>query len=296
VTSLLFRHPGSREAAIRDLSEPATRRSRLSSPPARASGRDDGDHSRPFRSAIYEGVIVHTRVRPRKHRLRYRIFWLLADIDELDALAGANRLFAHNRLGLVSFHDRDHGDRAGNPLRAWAERKLRDAGIEPARGPIELLGMPRILNHVFNPLSVWFCRDRAGGLQAIIYEVNNTFGQTHAYVLPVDDPAASIVDQHCDKAFHVSPLMRMDLHYRFRVEPPAARTSVTIHVSGAEGLVLAASFRGERRELTDANLFRAWLAHPLLSLKTLSAIHWEALLIWLKLRRAKRLSSPAPTA
>jgi DUF1365 family protein len=289
VTSLPFRRPGNGEAVIRDLHKEAasSRRSRLSSPLARASGRDDGDGRR-FRSAIYEGVVVHTRVRPRKHRLRYRIFWLLADVDELDALARSRRLFAYNRPGLVSFHDRDHGERTGSSLRLWAERKLRDAGIEPAGGPVELLSMPRVLNHAFNPLSLWFCRHRDGGLQAIIYEVNNTCGQTHSYVLPVDDPTAAMIDQHCEKVFHVSPLMRMDLHYRFRVEPPAERAMVAIHVHGQEGLVLAASFRGERRELTDSNLFRAWLAHPLLSLKVLGAIHWEALKIWLKLRRAPK--------
>lgn len=236
-----------------------------------------------MRSALYTGVIVHSRLRPKRHRLRYRLFWLLTDIDELEALAERHRLFGYNRPSLVSFFDRDHGARDGRPLRAWAEAKLAEIGLAPDGGRIELLAMPRILNHVFNPLSVWFCWSPDGSLRAVIYEVNNTFGQTHSYVLEAKGLGDGVVEQTCEKTFHVSPLMRMDLSYRFRVEGPDDRASVTIHVHGEEGLVLAASFRGERRELSDGALLRTWAAHPLLSLKVVGAIHWEALKIWLKL-------------
>jgi DUF1365 family protein len=238
-----------------------------------------------FRSAIYSGVVTHARFRPRRHRLRYRIFWLLADLDELEGLACVRRFFTHNRPGLIAFYDRDHGDRDGSSLRPWAERMMRAAGLEPDGGRIELLCMPRVLNHVFNPLSVWFCRTRAGELQAMIYEVNNTFGQRHSYVIPAADAARGTIEQACEKTFHVSPFMPMDLRYRFRTAPPAATAVVSILASDSDGPVLSAAFRGRRREISDRALVSAWAAHPLLSLKVLAAIHWEAVWLWLKLRR-----------
>jgi DUF1365 family protein len=245
-----------------------------------------------LRSAIYVGVVTHARLKPRRHRLRYRIFWLLADLDELEELARGLRFFDFNRPGLIAFYNRDHGDRDGSALRPWAESQMRAAGLAPDGGRIELLCMPRVLNHVFNPLSVWFCRKRSGAVQAVIYEVNNTFGQRHSYVIPVGDAAGATIEQTCAKAFHVSPFMPMDLRYRFRIQPPAASAAVSILASDSEGPMLAAAFRGIRREISDRALFNAWLAHPLLSLKVLGGIHWEAARLWLKLRRL--YSAPRP--
>ena len=235
-----------------------------------------------LRSAIYPGTVLHARTRPRRHRLRYSIFWMLFDLDELQRLDRDHRLFGHNRAALLSFHDRDHGERDGSPLRPWAERMMRQAGVAPDGGRIEVLCMPRVLNHVFNPISVWFCRDSAGELRVVIYEVNNTFGERHSYAIPVAAPGAEVIDQGCDKAFYVSPLMDMDLAYAFRVRPPGVRASVAITASDREGPILSASFAGERREISDRALFATWLAHPLLSLKVLAGIHWEALRILLK--------------
>lgn len=235
-----------------------------------------------FRSALYPGTVLHARVRPRRHRLRYSIFWMLFDLDELERLDRDHRLFAHNRAGLLSFHDHDHGERDGLPLRPWAERMMRQAGVAPDGGRIEVLCMPRVLNHVFNPISVWFCRDRAERLKVVIYEVNNTFGERHSYAIAVADPDAEVIEQGCDKAFYVSPLMQMDLAYAFRVRPPGRKASVAIAASDREGPVLTASFSGQRREISDRALFAVWLAHPLLSLKVLAGIHWEALRILLK--------------
>lgn len=236
----------------------------------------------PLRSGLFRGTVVHSRLRPKRHRLRYRIFMVLFDLDELEAMDGRLRLFAYNRAGLLSFHDRDHGDRSGESLRPWVERKLSAAGITPDGGAIELLCMPRVLGHVFNPISAFFYRRRDGSLQALIYEVNNTFGETHSYVLPVADQPGGLVEQRTPKRFYVSPFMEMDLGYEFHILPPEEATSIAIAARDADGVVLTASFAGKRSELSDAALLSAWLAHPLLSLKVLAGIHWEALCIWLK--------------
>jgi DUF1365 family protein len=236
-----------------------------------------------FRSALYAGKVMHQRLRPRRHRLSYRMFQLLFDLDEIDTLAGRLRFFSRNRFNLFSFVDADHGDGSGAPLKAYVGRQLKAAGIETDGGPIRLLCLPRMLGYAFNPLSVYFCYRRQGPLAAILYEVNNTFGQRHSYLIPVvDEPHGNIIEQHCRKAFYVSPFMAMDMDYRFRVAPPDSGLSLHITGSDAQGPLIVAAFSGKRRPLSDAALAGALLAYPLLTLKVVAGIHWEALLLWLK--------------
>jgi DUF1365 family protein len=140
--------------------------------------------------------------------------------------------------------------------------------------------MPRVFGHVFNPISVYFCDDADGRLGAVIYEVNNTFGQRHSYVLPVEGNQHP-VRQHCAKALHVSPFMPMDLRYDFALSPPADRVGVQVRASDAEGLLLDAAFTGKRQALDDGALMASLLAFPLMTLKVVAAIHWEALKLWL---------------
>jgi len=232
-----------------------------------------------FASGLYPGVVTHTRLKPRRHALRYDIFMLLLDLDELPGLDRALRLFSVARFNLTGFDPRRHGDGSDTPLKAQVEAQLATAGI-PHGGPIRILAMPRILGMGFNPLTVYYCHRADGALSAILYEVNNTFGERHSYLIPADD--APVVKQACEKGFYVSPFMDMDLSYAFRVRPPAETVQVLVDVDDAEGRVLAAGFAGERQDLTDRNLARAWLTHPWMTLGVLAAIHWEALFIWLK--------------
>jgi DUF1365 family protein len=230
-------------------------------------------------SAIYTGHVAHNR--PGKHRLRYRVFMLALDVDALPALAQGLRLFAHNRFALLALFDRDHGERRDAPLRPQIETKLREAGIAWDGGRIVLLTMPRLFNYVFNPLSVYFCWRRDGQLAAVVNEVSNTFGERHFYVLPprVSDGQ---VAQACDKDFFVSHFLEMDLRYEFRVTPPGEKAIVAMVVKRGDEVALTASFAGERRDLTDANLLRAWAANPLMTFAVIAGIHWEALKMWTK--------------
>jgi DUF1365 family protein len=232
-----------------------------------------------FRSGLYPGLVTHTRLKPRRHALRYRIFMLLLDLDELPALDRGLRLFSLRRFGLVGFDPRRHGDGSATPLKAQVEAQLAAAGVEHG-GPVTLLAMPRILGMGFNPLTVYFCHRADASLSAILYEVNNTFGERHSYLIPAED--APVVRQACEKGFYVSPFMDMDLSYAFRVRPPAEQVQVLVDVDDAEGRVLATGFVAARQDLTDRNLARAWLTHPWMTLGVLAAIHWEALFIWLK--------------
>ena len=233
-------------------------------------------------SAIYVGHVMHRRVRPRVHKLRYRMFSLLLDLDEIDGLVKQLRLFSRGRFNLFAFHDRDYGAGTAEPLRAQVEAHMLAAGMVPDGGPIRLLTMPRLLGFAFNPLSVYFCHRADGVLAAILYEVNNTFGQRHSYLLPVAADTATPIRQTTPKCFHVSPFMAMNMTYDFRVMPPADRLAISIAVGDADGRMMTALHQAERRALTDTALVRAAITYPLLTLKVVAGILWEALKLWLK--------------
>jgi uncharacterized protein len=233
-------------------------------------------------SAIYRGTVAHRRLRPRQHALKYRAFWMLFDLDELPSLGRASKLFSLNRFNLFSFHDRDHGDSSGKPLRGWVELHLKTAGIADDGGPIRLLCLPRILGYAFNPISVYFCYAQDGTLNAIIYEVNNTFGQRHSYLIAVAPGSGRTITQSCAKRLYVSPFNDMDMSYAFKVQPPEGSVTVGVDALDADGLMLTTSLTARRHDLTDAAMAGTFLRHPLLTLKVIAAIHWEALLLWLK--------------
>jgi DUF1365 family protein len=233
-------------------------------------------------SALYAGHVMHQRVTPRRHRLDYRLFMLLLDLDEIDMLSRQLRFFSRNRRNLFSFRDRDYGAGDNTPLRAQVERHLRAANIPIDGGAIRLLTMPRMLGFAFNPLSIYFCHRRDGSLAAILYEVNNTFGQRHSYLLPVDPGAALPVRQTTQKAFHVSPFLGMEMSYAFRVMPPAEKLSIAIVAADEAGPVLTAALAAHRSPLTDATLLRAFVTYPLLTVKVVVGILWEALHLWRK--------------
>lgn len=252
-------------------------------------------------SGLYRGQVMHQRLRPRRHRLAYRLFMLLLDLDDLDALDRRLRFFSRNRRNLVAFHDCDHGDGSATPLKQQVEAHLRRAGI-PHGGAVQLLTMPRLLGFAFNPLSVYFCHAAGGRLAAILYEVTNTFGQRHAYMLPVHGRGET-VRQHIAKNLYVSPFLGMDMDYHFRVRPPASETLVAITGCDQDGPLIVAALRLRRASLGDRQLLGALLAHPLMTFAVVAAIHWQALKLWLKgvplVRRppppAEPVSAPAPT-
>lgn len=228
-------------------------------------------------NAIYIGHVAH--MRPGKHRLRYPVFMLTLDLDDLPRRL---KLLKHNRTALFSFFDRDHAERRNAPLKPQIEAKLRNAGIAWNGGRIVLLTMPRLFNYVFNPLSVYFCYRRDGSIAALVHEVSNTFGESHFYVLPPRVAPNGNITQNCDKEFFVSPFLESGLTYEFNITPPGERVAVAMIVRRGEEVALTASFAGAQRDLTDAQLFRTWLDNPLMTFKVIAGIHWEALRMWLK--------------
>jgi DUF1365 family protein len=258
-------------------------------------------------SALYVGEVVHQRSRTFDHRLRYRVWMVLVDLDALDGLQSRLRLLGRGRFGLITLRATDHGDRSDRPLRAQVEGHLAEAGIDIAGGPIRLLTMPRILGYGFNPISVFFCHRPDGALAALLYEVTNTFHERHSYLVAVPSPSPpgggrapeavegagpALIRQTVDKQLFVSPFMDRDLTYDFTVRPPGEAVSVVVAVRRGETPILTASFAGQRRPLTDGQLLRAFLTHPLLTWKVTWGIHWEAAKMMFKGARYRHRGAP----
>ncbi len=235
-------------------------------------------------AALYFGEVMHARLKPIGHRFSYRVMSLLIDLDRLDVADRQSRLFGVNRAALYSFNESDHGPRDGSGLRRYAQRCAEAHGIDLTGGRVLLLCYPRLFGFTFNPLSVYFCYRADGELALMIYEVRNTFGDIHAYVLPLKSGEASDagVRQAQEKLFYVSPFIEMAMRYHFRVSPPGDNVKLRILETDREGPLLAATFQGRRRPLTSLSLLRSFFALPLVTLKIVAAIHWEALRLWLK--------------
>jgi DUF1365 family protein len=244
-------------------------------------------------SSIYVGAVMHRRLRPRRHHFRYRAYWLLLDLDEIETLSKQMICFSHNRPNLFSFYDSDHGDGTNTPLRVQIDRQLADAKTDVSGGRVMLLCMPRTLGYCFNPLSIFFCYRKDGSLAAIVYQVHNTFAERHSYVITVEG-MGNTVHQNCRKRFYVSPFLDMDLRYDFRITGPNDHVAVAIAASGPEGPVLSAVMTGICMALTDRNLASVFLQVPAVTFKVIAGIHWEALKLWFKRIGFRR--RPAPPA
>ena len=240
-----------------------------------------------YSSALYFGSVMHRRFKPKQHRLKYRVFSMLIDLEELPRLSKDLLLFGYNRPAPLGFYDRDHGDGSDGNLVAWVTNQAQLAGYDIAGGRIMLLCYPRIFGYVFNPLSIYYCFDRNGDLAVLLYEVCNTFGERHTYVIPADsapkDPAAApVIRQRCNKQMYVSPFIPMDCSYDFTMSLPGETLSVTIDEHDAEGRLLIAIFKAHRRPVTDRMLAVTFLKFPLMTFRVTAAIHWQALKLWLK--------------
>ena len=231
-------------------------------------------------SSIYNGTVIHKRFKPKIHFFKYRVFSLLLDLSELNHLDKNINFFSYNNFNLISFFDKDHGERDGSSLFEWVKKNLVENNINSNNIKIKLLCYPRIFGYVFNPLSVFFVYDHQENLISILYEVKNTFGEQHTYIFKVDNN--NLLQHSCSKKFHVSPFIEMDCNYFFRVLKPAEKISIIIDQYQLDEKILFASQDGRRVDFNTKELLKSYIKHPLMTLKIISAIHFEAFKLWAK--------------
>ena len=230
-------------------------------------------------SCIYNGIVTHKRFKPVKHFLKYKTFSFFIDLDEIEKLDKNNIIFSFNRFNIFSFYNRDHGDRDGKSLKNWVKDNLIKFKISENINKIKLLCYPRIFGYVFNPLSIFYCYQDEK-LKVIFYEVKNTFNEQHTYIFKVND--SNIVTQKCKKKFYVSPFMNMDTYYNFRLLNPDDKLTVSIEQKDKKDTILNAVQTGERKDFNLKQLVVNFFKYPLMTIKIISAIHFEALLLWKK--------------
>jgi DUF1365 family protein len=227
---------------------------------------------------IDTGHVRHARLRPVAHAFRYPTLFLLLPMRSLHA-PGRRPALAHNRAGLISFHDRDHGDGRANAVE-WLDELLAREGITDATGEAWLHCYPRMLGYTFKPVSFWYCHRDDGTLRAVVAEVNNTFGERHTYVL---DGAAWGRELFARKAMHVSPFCRIEGGYRFRffLDLARGRTLARVDHDDAQGPLLRTCVGGTLEPATRAALLRSAMRFPLLMVGVMARIHWQAARLWL---------------
>ena len=232
-------------------------------------------------SSIYNGTVIHKRFKPKIHYFKYKVFSLLIDLSELESLSKKIKFFSFNKFNLVSFYEKDHGNRDGSSLVSWVKKNLKDNNINSENVKIKLLCYPRILGYVFNPLSVFYIYNESEKLVCILYEVKNTFGEQHTYIFKVDNDQ-KLYQHNCSKKFHVSPFIEMNCKYFFRLLKPGEKISVIIDQYQTDEKILYASQDGERVDFNTKELIKSYLKHPLMTFKIISAIHFEAFKLWVK--------------
>ena len=232
-------------------------------------------------SFIYSGNVVHKRFKPKVHYFKYKVFSLLIDLSEIESMEKNLKIFSFNKFNIISFYNKDHGARDGSSIKDWVINNLKKNNIDTNDIKIKLLCYPRIFGYVFNPLSVFYIYDKNLNLISILYEVKNTFGEQHTYIFKTGI-RHNLLQHMCKKKFHVSPFIEMNCIYFFRLLKPGNKISIIIDQNDEDGKILYASQDGIKSELTNVNLIKSYLKHPLMTFKIILAIHFEAFRIWTK--------------
>lgn len=264
-----------------------------------------GCRMKKVRQGLYLGHVVHRRLVPAQHKLRYCVFCCLFDCDQLAKTGSALRWFSYNKFNFFALYDRDFGD--GGNIAEYAREVADQAGVGHDIKRFMMLCYPRILGYGFNPITVFYGLDQNDRIRLMIYEVRNTFGEKTTYVIPTDEMAYNILDQKavadevlvqkCEKKFFVSPFNKVEGQYQFHVTMPLDKLTFGVLLrsdnAGILAGILRAHFHGTRYELDDKNLLKAVVKTGWMTVKVMLGIHVEAAKLWMKgLRLKQRPKNP----
>lgn len=246
-------------------------------------------------NALLRARVSHTRHRPKVNTFNYNVYYLSFALNDMKRLA-SSALMSLNRFNVFSFFEKDHAVTTNNDreLEKWARDVLASFNMPQADGDIVLVTLPRVFGYVFNPVSFWFCLDKAGDVRAVISEVNNTFGDSHCYISFHDDRHIITQDDilRAEKVLHVSPFIPVTGHYTFRFAYRTDKIGVWIDHYDADDLLLSTAITGKRQALSTHNLIAAFFACPLVTFKIITLIHYQAIKLWLK--GARYCARPTP--
>jgi uncharacterized protein len=234
--------------------------------------------------------VMHKRHFPKENGFVYKVYYLCFPLSHLNPPPLGegrvrekitNKILSLNKFNIFSFYFKDYGKRDGSDIEKWIRKTLLDFDIKEADGEVILLTLPRILGYAFNPVSFWFCLDKQGNLRAVLSEVSNTFGEHHNYISFHDDKRIITKDDWIkgEKVFHVSPFMDIDGHYEYRFSYSTDKIGVWINHYNENGLMLSTSVTGKRQELNTKSLLFCFLRYPLVTLKVITLIHYQAIKI-----------------
>ncbi|MDP3495027.1 MAG: DUF1365 domain-containing protein [Hyphomonadaceae bacterium] len=229
---------------------------------------------------LWFGTTSHVREKPFRRSFKHRIAMLEVDIDRLGQADRLSKLFSVGRGNAIAFQEADVGARdKAVPLRAWAEGRFAEAGIDLEGGRIRLITFPRVLGYGFSPISLWFGHGPGGDMRGVIYEVHNTFGEAHAYVSAFKVPD---VRDKAEKAFHVSPFFDVNGDYRFTLKPGDSGMSLVVENISTEGRQHTASLSVRPAAITTPAILKWLIRMPISGVGVMVAIHWQAFHLWLK--------------
>ena len=236
-----------------------------------------------IKNALLIADVAHARTRPKRNTFHYGVYYLCLPIRDLHTL-GKIGGFTVNKPNLFSFYERDHGACDDSSLEEWIRDILDEWKITQADGDITLVAMPRLFGYAFNPVSFWFCLDKQGQLRAVLSEVNNTFGERHCYLCFHDDQRVIAEGDVllCEKVFYVSPFIKIRGYYQFRFAYRDQKIAAWIDYYDEDGLMLTTSLTGKCIALTTRNLLRCFFRYPLVTLKVIGLIHYQAFHLWYK--------------
>lgn len=243
-------------------------------------------------SLLYRCRVGHSRLVPGVNKFSYGVYMFYFDLCELEDLSKSLLFFSHNKANLFAFYDSDHlkdfepaskstGSAEALSLTAKLTAYLREKGLEAELGRVMLLTYPRIFGYVFNPVSFYFVFDKDERPVASVAEVGNTFGEMKLFYLPWVDGSFSLV---APKFFYVSPFGKLSDLFSFRVAVPGRRLKISVDTLSGEDQspVLLSAIDGESLPFISGNLLKLFFSYPLVTLKVIALIHWQAFLLWLK--------------